>query len=144
MDSGLTQQEVAELVKVSEDTLWNWEAGQVTDPKIKTMPAIIDFLGYVPIEVDSDFCELLLAYRAIHGYTQKEAARTVGVDPTTWRNWENGSTSPRNLRRKSIAGQIIKDVRRHAGAPRLRTYLHQLSRLVRHSSKEYGLDLTCI
>lgn len=110
MDRGLHQREAAELIGVAEGSIWNWESGRVSEPEIRTIPAIIEFLGYLPLKSRPSFSDHVYAFRAIHGYTQKDAARSVGIDPTTWRNWESGKTLPRNVRTKHIARQIVKRV----------------------------------
>lgn len=40
--------EVAKIIGVTESTVWNWEHG--TEPELRNMPKIIEFLGYVPFE----------------------------------------------------------------------------------------------
>ena len=45
LDLGLTQIEVAEIIGVKESTVWNWEHG--TEPELRHIPKIIEFLGYV-------------------------------------------------------------------------------------------------
>lgn len=52
LDLGLTQIEVAEIIGVKESTVWNWEHG--TEPELRHIPKIIEFLGYVPFECPED------------------------------------------------------------------------------------------
>jgi DNA-binding XRE family transcriptional regulator len=47
LDLGLHQREVAEQIGVDETTIYNWE-GQRTDPEIRYMSRIIQFLGDRP------------------------------------------------------------------------------------------------
>lgn len=108
MDRGLHQREAAELIGTAEGSIWHWESGRVLEPDVRKMPAIIDFLGYMPFDDKQSFSDQLRAYRAIHGLTQKEAAHEVGIDPTTWRDWENGRTMPRNTRTKKVARRILE------------------------------------
>lgn len=46
MDLGLLQREVAEIIGVTESSVWNWEHG--TEPEQQYNPKIIKFLGYIP------------------------------------------------------------------------------------------------
>jgi transcriptional regulator with XRE-family HTH domain len=52
LDLGLLQLEVATMIEVTESTIWNWEHG--TEPELRHMPKIIEFLGYVPFECPGD------------------------------------------------------------------------------------------
>jgi len=44
MDLGLLQREVAEIIGVTESSVWNWEHG--VEPEQHYNPKIIKFLGY--------------------------------------------------------------------------------------------------
>ena len=46
MDLGLLQREVAEIIGVTESSVWNWEHG--TEPELQYNQSIIRFLGYIP------------------------------------------------------------------------------------------------
>ncbi len=70
-------------------TVLNWETGQ-HEPPIRSMPAVLGFLGYDPFPVPSTIGERLLQERREHGWSIREAALHLGVDPTTWRRWERG------------------------------------------------------
>jgi predicted transcriptional regulator len=52
LDLGLLQHELAETIGVTESTVCNWEHG--TEPELRHMPKIIEFLGYVPFELPDD------------------------------------------------------------------------------------------
>ena len=101
LDLGLLQHQVAAEMGISEATVWNWESGK-RKPSIELMPAIINFLGYVPIARPCSLPRLLYAYRMISGYSQKVAASSLGIDPTTWRLSEGGFTKPRYHRVKAL------------------------------------------
>ena len=45
MDLGLLQREVAEIIGVTESSIWNWEHG--TEPELQYKSSIIIFLGYI-------------------------------------------------------------------------------------------------
>ena len=84
----LFQKEVALLLDVSEDTITYWENGR-TSPLIKYYPKIIEFLGYVPIEINSTTLSgRITLYRYMNGVSYKELGILLGVDGTTVRSWE--------------------------------------------------------
>ncbi len=47
MDLRLEQKEVAKIIGSKECTITNWENNK-TQPHIRFIPKIVDFLGYVP------------------------------------------------------------------------------------------------
>lgn len=85
----LTQKQAAERLGVNRWTVLNWEKGH-TEPPIEFMAAIIRFLRYDPFPEPKNIAERLLAKRRAMGWSIKKAARQLGVDPGTWRNWEQG------------------------------------------------------
>ena len=99
----LKQAEVARLFNVSPFTVFNWEKGQ-TEPQIFQIPILIDFLGYDPINpISHSIAEHLQNKRRKLGWTQKIAARNIGVDPCTWSSWECGGTIMTHEHRRLIA-----------------------------------------
>ena len=86
---GLLQKEVAERLGVNTWTILNWENGQ-TEPPMASIPAIVKFLGYDPFPRPTSLSQHLLAKRREMGWSIKEAARAIAVDPGTWGNWERG------------------------------------------------------
>ena len=96
MDIGLQQKELADILGVSPWTLRLWEAGR-TKPEVRYWPAIIEFLGYDPVEEPETFAELLLAARRRLGYSHRKLAAVLGLDPGTVSKWERGEI-PRNVR----------------------------------------------
>ena len=89
LEMGLTQKEVANQLGVVPWTILNWEKGH-TNPPIASIPAIKQFLGYDPFPQPKTLPQLLFAKRREMGWSIKEAAEAVGVDPCTWGNWEHG------------------------------------------------------
>ena len=85
------QKEVAKLLGANTWTILNWEKGR-TEPPIASVPVIVQFLGYDPFPQPTTLPEKLLAKRREMGWPIKEAAKAVGVDPSTWGNWERGQT----------------------------------------------------
>ena len=87
------------------DTITNWELNR-SEPKIQYLPAIIDFLGYVPFSPGESFPEKLKAYRMIKGLTQRQLARELSVDPTTVMKWETGTSKPMPKTQELVLGVI--------------------------------------
>ena len=89
---GLTQKEAGERLGVTSFTVINWEYC-LRKPAIQHIPAICRFLGYDPEPpTPKTLGERLAAKRRELGWAQEEAARKLGVDPSTWSEWENGGT----------------------------------------------------
>jgi len=85
----LSQKEAAPLFGVTSWTVFNWEKGR-TNPPIESLPALIRFLGYDPFPEPASLPERLLAKRRGMGWSIREAAGQLGVDPGAWRDWEQG------------------------------------------------------
>ena len=86
---GVTQEQAAKALGVNPWTVMNWESGRF-EPPIRSVPGIIAFLGYDPFPSPSTVGERLLHVRRQHGWSTSEAARQLGVDRTTWQDWERG------------------------------------------------------
>ena len=84
---GLSQKEVALRLGWSWRTVFNWENGKTT-PAVKSIPAIIEFLGYDPFPHPASLSDRLAAVRRAKGWTIKQAAGELGVDAGTWAQWE--------------------------------------------------------
>ena len=70
----------------------NWEKNY-TSPQLCLLPRIIEFLGYDPLDDDSESLSLgeqVVRARRRLGITRKELARRLRVDPSTLAHWENG------------------------------------------------------
>ncbi|MCB9284582.1 MAG: helix-turn-helix transcriptional regulator [Lewinellaceae bacterium] len=52
LDRGLSQPEVARILKVATDTITGWELNR-NQPSLKHTKAITDFLGYIPFEAEN-------------------------------------------------------------------------------------------
>ena len=91
LEMGLTQKEVADQLGVVPWTILNWEKDR-TEPPIKPIPAIVQFLGYDPLPEPTTLPQSMFAKRREMGWSIKDAAEAVGVDPATWGNWASGQT----------------------------------------------------
>lgn len=93
-DLDLIQKEAAKLLKVTEDCYYNWEGGKAF-PQIQHMPKVIEFLGYLPMELDvTTFIGRVKYYRFVKGLSYKKMGKLLGVNATTVGAWENGTSLP--------------------------------------------------
>lgn len=100
---GMLQKEVAVLFKVDAFTILNWETG-FTKPQIKDVPVLIAFLGYDP-EPQSPLtiADHLWATRRRLGWSQKQTASYLAIDPSTLCSWELGGTIMKPEHRTLVA-----------------------------------------
>jgi transcriptional regulator with XRE-family HTH domain len=89
----MLQRDVAARIGVTESSVFNWEANSAA-PELRYMPAIIRFLGYNPLPEGKTWGERLVRQRTTLGFSQKAAARRLGVDPSTLARWERGEVEP--------------------------------------------------
>ncbi|MHB8580021.1 MAG: helix-turn-helix transcriptional regulator [Ignavibacteriaceae bacterium] len=88
LDLNLFQKDVAKLIGVERDCIYNWE-NNISKPQIHLLPKIIEFLGYTPdIFSTKTLGEKIIMYRKIHGLSQKKFANILSIDQTTLRRWE--------------------------------------------------------
>jgi len=85
----LSQGQAASRLNINPWTVLNWEKGH-TEAPIESIPAILLFLGYDPFPVPVTLPERMLAKRRAMGWSIREAARHLSIDPSTWRDWEAG------------------------------------------------------
>ncbi|QIL42584.1 helix-turn-helix transcriptional regulator [Pedobacter sp. HDW13] len=94
MELKLLQKDVARICGVTEDCITNWERNRST-PQIQFFPCIINFLGYMPFEVDlTSPSGKLKAHRNINGLSQKQFGKILGVDGATICSWELEENKP--------------------------------------------------
>jgi DNA-binding transcriptional regulator YiaG len=102
----ITQEEAAALLGVNAWTVHNWETGQ-RSPEIRFIPTLIQFLGYDPEPVDEGtLAGRLIAKRRELGLSQREAARSLQIDPGTWAGWEPGAWIAREAHRRAVEGVL--------------------------------------
>ena len=91
---GLTQSQLAERL---DTTIWavrGWEENRYI-PKVHHIRRIIEFLGYVPEEIQPRTpADQMKLSRGILGLEQKELADLLGVADTSISRWENGKYPP--------------------------------------------------
>jgi len=94
MELKLLQKDVAKFLGVTEDSITNWEKNRSV-PQIHFFPGIINFLGYLPFEIDlTTFSGKLKAFRQINGFSQKQLGEIFEVDGATVCSWELGENQP--------------------------------------------------
>ena len=89
------QKDIVEIIHVSEDSITNWE-NNLSEPQVHFYPKIISFLGYYPFPEDCSLQCGIKNYRHMHGLTQSQLGKKIGVDGSTICSWEIGQTKPRN------------------------------------------------
>jgi transcriptional regulator with XRE-family HTH domain len=93
LDRGLLQREVAERLGVNEATVHNWEIGK-TEPALRLIPRIIDFLGYAPYAPGTSLPSKLSSIRRLLGLSRTRMAYLLGVDESSLASWERGEHRP--------------------------------------------------
>jgi len=100
MDLGLLQREVAEIIGVTESSIWNWEHG--TEPELQYNPSIIKFLGYIPFDCPDDTVGRLAWYKRAMGMNLDNLGEAMGRDPEQLSDWLNGRHYPFRKNRDRI------------------------------------------
>jgi transcriptional regulator with XRE-family HTH domain len=93
LNLGLSQAQAAAQIGFSSNTVLNWEKGH-NEPLVEAIPRIVQFLGYDPIPAPVTLSERMRAKRRRMGWTISEAADALGVDETTWGDWERTGIVP--------------------------------------------------
>jgi len=102
LQRNLSQMGAAPILEVNPCTVLNWEKGN-TEPPIEAQPALLQFLGYDPLPEPRTLPERLLAKRRAVGWSIRQAARELEIDPGTWRGWERGRVILFRSHRSAIA-----------------------------------------
>lgn len=98
----LLQEDVARIVKVSTDTITNWENNRYL-PQIHFYPMIIKFLGYCPNGNSTNSIQnQVLQIRQMKGLTHHQLGELFGVDRSTVGSWESGWSEPQKNGAKVI------------------------------------------
>lgn len=93
LDLGLKREVVADLLRVSPESLTNWEKGH-TEPQDRFVPAILAFLGDPPLPDPQTFGERVALSRIRLGLTKRSLAPHLHMDRTTIGKWEQGLLTP--------------------------------------------------
>lgn len=106
-DLGLLQREVAALLGVSAETILGWERWK-REPEIRHWPGILVFLDYDPYPEPWTIAQRLKAIRRLQGWSQRELARRMGVDPSAVRDWEAGKEPHLERCRRAVERVIAR------------------------------------
>ncbi len=88
LEQNLFQKDIARIIGVEETSIYNWEKN-LSNPSIKYIPKIIEFLGYIPFQLDTlSLGDQIKLYRKLRGISQKNLAKEIDIDPTTLAKWE--------------------------------------------------------
>jgi len=86
----MEQKEVADIIGVDVFTILNWEKNH-SQPAIRSIPKITEFLGYCPAEPRTNDVERFKAIRTyLYGISQEEMAKLLGMDEGTVQRFERG------------------------------------------------------
>jgi len=85
----LKQTKVASLLGVHRGSIQLWEQGR-GEQGVRSFPAIIRFLGYVPFECNGTPGGRFAFLRRCSGKTQEELAALAGCNPSSIGRWESG------------------------------------------------------
>jgi len=92
VDLGLLQRQVADMIGVRKDSIYNWERG--VQPGLRFMPKVIEFLGYVPFIQPTDTLGRLAYYKRINGLSYEGLSAQVGIHFEQLQAWLTGRTTP--------------------------------------------------
>jgi sugar phosphate isomerase/epimerase len=93
---------------MSEAVLYEWEK-RGRSPSVRQWPHVFAFLGYDPHPEPVTTAEALRALRRRQGWSQRELARHLGVDPVTVWEWERGR-EPHNRRCRERVLALLRRV----------------------------------
>jgi DNA-binding XRE family transcriptional regulator len=112
IEKGLFQSKLAELLRVSEATITNWE-NNLGEPQINYIPQIILFLSYNPYQFDlKKLSGRIKKYRYKYGLSHRKMGEQIGVDASTIASWENEEHLPQGkfqIKLNELLIQIIAD-----------------------------------
>ena len=100
MDLGLLQREVAEIIGVTESSIWNWEHG--VEPDRHSVPKIVQFLDYIPFPYPDDTIDRLAWYKKVHGLTLNELGQQMHRHPDQLQEWLSKARHPFQKNRDNI------------------------------------------
>jgi transcriptional regulator with XRE-family HTH domain len=108
LDLGLLQGDVARQIGVNKDTIYNWETNR-TEPEVRLIPHIIDFLGYSPYDATWSFGQWLRVVRLALGLSQEQLARRAGLDESTITKWEREEDKPSKTKLPALTAFLRRE-----------------------------------
>ncbi|MEP4163218.1 helix-turn-helix transcriptional regulator [Maricaulis sp.] len=94
----LSKKAVAGKLGVHVEVVGQWERGEHL-PRVKYVPALVDFLGDDRWLPSDTFSDRLYRFRAMRGWSQEKLGTWLGVDGRTVGRWEDGAPLPEKRRR---------------------------------------------
>src|SRR5262245_37884810 len=76
LDQGLFQLQLADRFGIDKSTITNWELNR-SEPEIRYIPMIIEFIGYCPYHPTAELITRLSAIRWALGLTQEQLAKLM-------------------------------------------------------------------
>lgn len=102
LDLGLLQIEVAVTIGVTESTVWNWEHG--TEPELRYIPEILNFLSYIPWEEPDTVVGKLSYFKKNHGLSYERLGLLMGKSAEQITDWLSGNVKPGEKNIQEIIG----------------------------------------
>ncbi|MEM9283957.1 MAG: helix-turn-helix domain-containing protein [Verrucomicrobiota bacterium] len=94
---GLDQKQLGRKLRVSYQTIGNWEAGIRESDQPKHIKTIVGFIGFDPRPAPRTMGEELHQLRTRKGLTAAAYARSMEVDPGTYGRWERDEKLPHGI-----------------------------------------------
>jgi len=94
------------MIGVTESTVWNWEQG--TEPDLRHIPKIIEFLVYVPFGCPEDLIGELIFFKKVKGLSYERLGKIMCREPEQLTDWLNGRKKPCKRNMESIDIFLIK------------------------------------
>ena len=92
---------------VSARAVFNWEKNTST-PIVLAYPAIMEFLGYCPVQYPRLLGDRIRLHRIHQGYNMFEFANILGIDECTLRSWEHSLKAPaRQAKSRAVISKIF-------------------------------------
>ena len=98
MDLGFTTSYLSIRFGCQIGSILRWERG-LTNPPIRYLPAIYDFLGYAPFRPVRTMAERLKAWRERLGMTQEQLGELLGVSEYRVWEWETSRATEAQISR---------------------------------------------
>jgi DNA-binding transcriptional regulator YiaG len=105
---------VGQILGVTTESVCNWEQNH-TQPHVQAYPAIMEFLGYCPIQYAKTLGERIQLHRMHQGLSITAFANILGVDECTLGSWERSINSPI---REAKSREVIQRIFTPAGLAR--------------------------
>ncbi|MGE0129490.1 MAG: helix-turn-helix domain-containing protein [Blastocatellales bacterium] len=93
LDQGLFQEQVAQMLGVTEQSVTNWEL-HYNEPEALHIPRIIEFIGYCPYDPTTNLIDRVETIRRAFGLTQEQFSRILKVDESSFASWVRREHKP--------------------------------------------------